>query len=78
MNLKVANTKFFLVGAITVAMALIFAPFAAMHIFTDFPWWQIFIAYLMFTVPAMIGLAILFRIWNSFEMKTTKREAPKQ
>ena len=78
MNLKVQNTKFFLIGMVTIAMALIFAPFAAMHVLTTFNWWQILAAYALFTIPAMIGIAILFRIWNSFEMKTTKREAPKQ
>ena len=67
--LKVTTSKYFLIGRITVAMALIFAPFAAMHVFTTFAWWQILAAYAMFTVPALIGLSMLFNVWGTFEMK---------
>lgn len=72
--LKVTD-KYLFIGLVTVAMALIFSPFAAMHVFTTFAWWQILVAYLIFTVPALIGLSILFGVWGTFEMKreaTTK------
>lgn len=66
--LKVKN-KFIFIGLVTVAMGLILSPLAAMHVFTTFTWWQILAAYGLFTVPALIGLSILFNAWETFELK---------
>lgn len=72
--IKVTN-KYFLVALVSFAVGLIFWPLAGMHIFTTFSLWQIIVFYLISNIPALIGLSILFSVWDTFEMKgeaTTK------
>lgn len=71
--LKVTN-KYILVGLVSLAVGLMFWPFAGMHIFTTFAWWQILAFYGISNLPALIGLLILVNVWGTFDIK----EAPKK
>lgn len=71
--MKVSN-KYILVGLVSLAVGLIFWPFAGMHIFTTFAWWQILAFYMISNLPALIGLLILVNVWGTFEIKEVTKK----
>ena len=70
--IKVSN-KYFLIVLVSIGVGLILWPLAGMHIFTTFAWWQILVFYLISNLPALVGLSILFGVWETFEMKREAR-----
>lgn len=71
--LKVTN-KYILITLVSLAVGLIFWPFAGMHIFTTFAWWQILVFYMISNIPALIGLLILVNVWGTFEIKEVTKK----
>ncbi|HEY1042070.1 MAG TPA: hypothetical protein VGE48_01460 [Candidatus Paceibacterota bacterium] len=68
------DTKFFFISLVGIALALIFWPFAGMHIFTTFNWWQIPVFWAVINLPGHIGHHILSNLWGRFELKMEARK----
>ena len=71
--MKVSN-KYILIGLVSFAVGLMFWPFAGMHIFTTFAWWQILAFYMISNLPALIGLLILVNVWGTFDIKEVTKK----
>lgn len=73
--LKVTN-KYLFIGLVGLGLALIFVwPITFLHLTSDLVWWQILTMYLVFTLPALIGLLLLVNVWGTFEIS---KEATKK
>lgn len=66
--LKVTN-KYLFIALVGFALGLTLVwPFTGLHLFSTFAWWEICLIYLIFILPALIGLLILVYVWGTFEI----------